>query len=86
MQQLRVSALGIHGIDAPVPFADAFGYDPEVVAVEVHGVGSAGDVDEVAQDDADGCGGVEVVNVPFWVVGVGGVAEVGEEEEGVAVL
>ena len=86
LQQLRVSALGVHAVDAPVPVADAFGYDPEVVAVEVHGVGSAGDVYEVAQDDADGWGRVEVVDVPFWVVGVGGVAEVGEKEERVAVL
>ena len=67
LDHLRVPSLRVDPIGGAVPFADAFGHDPEVVPVQVHGVGAAGDVDEVAQDDADGGGGFEVVDVPFWV-------------------
>ena len=46
LKELRVSSLGVDGVYGAVPFAGAFGYDPEVVAVEMHGVGD-GNVDIV---------------------------------------
>ncbi len=42
------------------------------------------DGEVVAEDDADGGIFVEVVDVPLRVFGVGDVAQIGEEEEGVA--
>ena len=81
LKDLRVAPLGIDGVDGAVPFADAFGYDPEIVTVEVHGVGGG---DFVVQDDADGGVGAEIVDV--GVERVGCVSLVGEEEERVAVL
>ena len=52
LYQLRVSSLRINGVGCAVPLAYAFGYDPGVVAVEVHRVGDK--VDVVVQYNADG--------------------------------
>ena len=46
LKELRISSLGIYGVYGAVPFADAFGYDPEVMAMEMHGVGD-GDINIV---------------------------------------
>lgn len=74
LDELCVAALRVREIDAAVPVADALGQDPEVVAVQVHRVGGAGDEELVAKDDADGGIAAEVVDVPLRVIGVGGVA------------
>ncbi len=80
LEQLDVAPLRVLDVlHGAVPGADAFGEDVEVVSVEVHGVGG-GEV--VADDDADGGVGAEVVDVPLGVEGVGEVALVGEDEEG----
>jgi len=84
LQELHVSPLWVLRVgDRSVPGAEAFGQDPEVVAVEVHGVDEGG---EVADDEADGGVGAEVVDGPLGVGGVGDVAELGEEEDGVVVV
>ena len=49
----------------------------------MHGVDSS---KGVADDQADGIRSTEIVDVPVWVVGVGCVALVGEEEERVVVV
>ena len=75
---MHVSPLGVLNVlHRSVPLPNAFGEDVEVVAVKVHWVG-CGEV--VAEDDADGGIGAEVVDVPFGVLGVGEVAFVGEKE------
>lgn len=83
LQELDVATLRVHALDGAVERADALVHDPEIVAVEVHGVGDVV-AEVVVDDDADGGVCAEVVDVPFGVVGVGGVAFVGEGEEGVA--
>ena len=81
-QDLHVAALRVVDVgDSPVPGARSRGQDEEVVAVQVHGVGGEGDV--VVDDEAHGGVGAEVVDVPLRVVRVGGVALVGEEEDGI---
>ena len=57
--------------DDSVPFPHPLSDDPEAMAVEVHGVHNG---DSVAQDEADRGAITKVVDVPFRVVGVGGVA------------
>lgn len=47
----------------------------------MHGVGGVRGADEVGHVDADVGGGAGVVDVPLGVVGVGGVAAVGFEED-----
>ena len=80
LQQLHIAALRIDLLDGTVPLADALGDDPEVVPMEVHGVGDVV-AEVVVEDDADGGVCAEVVDVPLGVVGVGGVALVGEGED-----
>lgn len=82
LQNVRVAALRVGRVDDnAVPDAGALGQDPEAVAVEMHGVGHE---ESVPNDDADGSALAEVVDVPFWMVGVACVSEIGEEEEWVA--
>lgn len=50
----------------------------------MHGVGGVRGANEVGHVDADVGGGAGVVDVPLGVVGVGDVAAVGFEEDGVA--
>ena len=83
LQKLDITTLRIDLLDGAVPLADALGDDPEIVSVEMHGVGDVV-AEVVIDDDADGGVCAEVVDVPFGVVGVGSVAFVGEGEEGVA--
>ena len=78
LHDLRVAALRVRGVVSPAPAALPFGQDPEVVAVEVHGVGGGG---VVVEDYADGGVGAEVVDGPLRVEGVGDVALVCEEED-----
>ena len=85
LQQLHIAALRVHLLDTAVPLADALGDDPEVVPVEMHGVGDVV-AEVVVDDDADGGVCAEVVDVPLGVVGVGGVALVGEGEDRVAAV
>lgn len=66
--------------------AEALGKDEKVVPVEMHGVGCVGGVDVVVENDADGGGLAEVVNVPLGGVGVGDVSLVGFAKDGVAGL
>ena len=84
LYHLRVSSLRIDGVDCAIPCAYAFGYDPGIVAVEMHGVGDVGYV--VVQYDADGGVGTEVVDIPLGVGWVGCVSLVGEEEERITML
>lgn len=84
LQELHIAPLRVLRVgDRSVPGAEAFRQDPEVVAVEVHGVRERG---AVADDEADGGVGAEVVHVPLGVVGVGGVAEFCEKEDRVVVV
>ena len=85
LDQLRVSPLRVLQVHCAVPVADAFCQDPEIVAVEMHGVRGSGDVQQVPEYDADGAVGAEIVHVPLGVVGVGCVALICEQEEWVAV-
>ena len=50
----------------------------------MHGVGGVRVADKVGHVDADVGGSAGVIDVPLGVVGVGGVAAVGFEEDGVA--
>ena len=84
LYHLRVSSLRVDGVDCAVPGAYAVGYDPGIVAVEMHGVGDVGLV--VVEDDADGGVGAEVVDIPLGVGWVGCVSLVGEEEDRITVL
>ena len=84
LDDLHVAALCIGLVrDGAVPLADALGEDVEVVPVEMHGVGGA---EFVFDDQAHGGVVFEVVDVPFGVVGVGGVALVGEDEDRMVVV
>lgn len=77
-QQLHVPPLGVGLVHnrAPVPSSRADSEDLHFVPVKVPWVGSWG---EVVKDHAD-CGvTAKVVDVPFWVEGVGSVAGFGEE-------
>lgn len=67
--------------DDAVPGSKAIGQHVEVVAVEMHGVGSR----EVIIDyEAHGGVGIEVVDLPIGV-GVREIASVGERENGGAI-
>ena len=85
LQQLHIAALRVDLLDGAVPLAHALGDDPEIVPMKMHGVGDVV-AEVVVDDDADGGVCAEVVDVPLGVVGVGGVALVGEGEDGVAVV
>ena len=69
-------------LDGAVPGADALGKDVEIVPVEMHGV-CGGEV--VLKDDPYRGISAEVVDVPLRVIGIGGVALVGKDEERVAI-
>ena len=69
--------------DFAIPFPLAFGEDEEIVPVEMHGVVGA---DVVADDEADGGVGAEVLDGPLGGVRVGGVSGGGEEEDGAVVV
>ena len=60
--------------------------DEEIVAVEMHGVSGVDSGDVVVENDADGGGLAEIVNVPFGREGVGDVSAVGFAEDRVTVL
>ena len=85
-QHLRVPPLQVRlvPLDRAVPDAGPLGQDEEVVAVEVHGVGGVGCVDEVCHVYYYVGRGGGVVDVPLGGVGVGYVAFVGFEEDRVA--
>lgn len=81
LQDLDIPSLRVRGMDGgAVPRAGSFVHDPEVVSVEVHGVGGG---EEVANDELNGRVLAEVVDVPLRVVGIRGVAEIGEQQKGV---
>ena len=83
LDELHVTTLGVGLMDdGTVPGADALGENVEIVAVEMHGVGSR---EFVLDDDADGTVVSEVVDVPFGVEGIRDVALVGQDEDGVTV-
>lgn len=82
LHELHVAALGVGLVDdLAVPSADALGQDVEIVTMEMHGVGGR---EVVVDDDADGAVVPKVVDVPFGIEGVGEVALVGQDEDGVA--
>ena len=84
LQQLHVSPLRVPAVhDAAIPGAQAFAQHVHVVPVQVHRVC---DGCLVFDDEADGGRVAGVVDVPFWVVGVGCVAGVCEEEDGRVVV
>lgn len=85
LQHLHVATGRVLLDGVTVPFALALGQDPEVVPVHVHGVRGPIHVDQVADVETDRGVGAEVVDVPLWIIGVGCVAAVGEEEEGITV-
>ena len=68
----------LHG---PIPSASALSKDIEIVAVEMHGMRS-GEV--VLQDNSYRGIGAEIEDIPLRVVGIGGVALIGEDENRVA--
>ena len=67
-----------------IPRTRALGQNEEIVSMEMHGVGGVCGADVVGHVDADVHGSAGVVDVPLGVVGVGDVAAVGFEEDGVA--
>ena len=78
LQQVHVTSLRVGRVrDGAIPVAESFGQDPRIVPVQVDRVHGG---EEIAHHDADRGRGAEVVDVPFGVVGVGGVAVSGEEE------
>ncbi len=60
--------------------------DEEIVAVKMHGVSGVGGGDVVVENDADGGGLAEIVNVPFGRERVGDIPAVGFAEDGVTVF
>lgn len=84
LQQLDVPPLRIIGVHhAPVPGAHALVEHIHVVPVQVHGVRDRGGVFD---DEPDGRRVAVVVDVPFGVVGVGGVGGVCEQQHGGVVV
>lgn len=80
---MGIAALWILWIrDRAIPLALAFSEDPEIVAVEMHGVREVG---VIADDDADGGVFAEIVDVPLGIFRIGSVSELGEKEERVAI-
>ena len=83
-KNLHVTALRVRRVDdCTVPVSDAISEDPEIVAVEMHGMRRG---EMVSDNDPDGCVLAVVVNVPLGVVWIGGVAELGEEENRMVVV
>ena len=81
--EVGVAAHGVVGVgNAAVPRAGTLGQHPEVVRVQVHRVR---DGRVVVDHQPDGGVLAKVVHVPLRVLWEGRVAEVGEEEERVAV-
>ena len=82
---LRIPSLRIlrsHDRDA-IPRARSVMENVEIVTVQVHGVGTAV---VVVDYNADGCVGLEVYDVPFWIVRVGIILLLSKEENGVIVV
>ena len=67
-----------------IPRPGALGQNEEIMSMKMHGMGGVWVRDKVGHVDADALGGAGVVDVPLGVVGVGEVAAVGFEEDGVA--
>lgn len=66
--QNGISTLGIVRVDdLTIPFSRPERENPEVMAVEMHGVMDGKDV---LDDHADGCVVSEVIHVPAWIFGV----------------
>ncbi len=84
LQHLHIPPLRVSTIhNAPVPEAQAFIQHVHVVAVQMHRVGGRRSV----FDNQAHRGGIpRIVDVPFRVIGVGGVADVCEEEQGGVVV
>ena len=82
---MGIATLGVLRIDDgdAVPLTGPVVEDPEIVPVEMHGVGVGVIVPDV---DTDGGVGAEVYDVPFGVVGVGVVFLLGEEQDWVVVV
>ena len=76
----RISKAG----QTAIPNPGALGQNEEIMPVKMHGVGGVWVRDEVGHIDADVTPGAGVVDVPLGVVGVGDIAAVGFEEDGVA--
>ena len=84
-QHLGIASLRVgHVPQGPIPHAVALGQDEEVVAVQMHGVGGVGGVDEIGHVDEDIGGFTGVVDVPLGVVRVGDVAAIGFKKDRVA--
>lgn len=74
-----ISSLRIIGIDnSTIPFSCADGENPEIMAVQVHGVVDGKDI---LDNNADGRVVPEIVDVPTGVFGIGCVAGRFEEQD-----
>ena len=67
LYQLCVSPRWIDRVGRAIPYAYAFGYDPEIVAVKMHWMGDK--VHVVVQHNADGAVGTKVVDIRLGRVG-----------------
>lgn len=78
LYHLNIATLGVENVfDTAIPCSGTFRQDVKIVAVKMHGMCGSG---FVVQDDPDAVVGTEVVDVPLWVIRVGSVSEVGEQE------
>lgn len=72
LNELHITTLSVALMgDGSIPGSYTLGKDIEIMAVEMHGVGSE---EFVLDDKADGCVVAKVVNIPLRIEGVRGVA------------
>ncbi len=85
MYDLHIATLRVGGVNdgGSVPGAGSFSEDEHVVPVQMDGVCEESRVRDV---DSHGGVGAEVVDVPFWVVGVAVVAGFGEKKDWLVVV
>jgi hypothetical protein len=82
VNDLGVSPLGIVRTgNSSIPFSSTLSHNPKVMTVEMHWVSEGYNA---VKNNADGLALSEVVDVPLRVIGIRGVAEVGEEKQRVA--
>ena len=84
---MGISSLRIAGVDdRPVIITIAFVKNKEVVAMQVHWMGSVVISDVIAKNKPDCLIGAEIVDVPLRVVGVRCVSIVGQIKDRMAVF
>lgn len=79
LHELHVATLSIRLVDDfAVPSPNALCKNVEVMAVEMHGVGSG---ELILDDNSDGAVGTKVVDIPLRVIGVREIALVGQDKD-----